>query len=244
MKSNKVLGGALIIGMALAAVVSVALTLAGCASAPKGGGKPPVLAPKLDELLRKYMGPQMAIDKGGGYKYYYILDPFRFEAFKSELDAGGEYKQYNVYSEEHRNFDQGLTYADFTVFPDGRFRLLLCKADNFYIEYNYNKVSGASGRITDELLRKYMGPEPQFWDGAGKGPTYIYYIDPLRFEAFKAELDGGGEYQQTDTWTEKNRDYNKGAAYVQWAVRPNGEFELRLYKADNSMLGYRYKKVR
>jgi hypothetical protein len=38
----------------------------------------------------------------------------------------------------------------------------------------------------DELLRKYMGSYPQTWDDGDEGE--VYYLDHLRFDAFKTEL--------------------------------------------------------
>ncbi|MDR0550990.1 MAG: hypothetical protein LBG72_03105, partial [Spirochaetaceae bacterium] len=72
-----------------------------------------------------------------------------------------------------------------------------------------------------------------------RGAKPPFRADPV--EAFKAELDGGGEYQQVGTWTE-TRDWDKGVAFARFAIRPNGELHLDLCKADNSVLGYRYKK--
>jgi hypothetical protein len=175
--------------------------------------------------------------KDGNKRVDYCLDPLRFEAFKTELDALGEYSQYDSGIDQHT---WGKTFAMWRVFSSGNASLQLYKADNSEPWYDYIEVSGSSGRMTDELLRKYMGPEPQTW---GKEEVYIYYLDPLRFDEFKAELDAGGEYLESDSWTE-NRDWDEGLSFVQWAVRPNGEFVLRLCNADNSVIGYNYKKVR
>jgi hypothetical protein len=98
------------------------------------------------------------------------------------------------------------------------------------------------GLTLDESLRAYMGPSPQTWGDLGN--VSVYYLDPPHFEAFKAELDAGGEYTQTNSWTDKNRDWERGKTFAQWDARPNGEFELRLMKEDNSIVGYRYTKVR
>jgi hypothetical protein len=98
----------------------------------------------------------------------------------------------------------------------------------------------ALGLTLDESLRKYMGPQEQTWDD---GNASVYYLDPLHFEAFKAELDAGDEYYQTGSWSENNRDGDRDRAFARWGARPDGNFELDLCRADNSRDGYRYVKV-
>jgi hypothetical protein len=93
----------------------------------------------------------------------------------------------------------------------------------------------------DESLRKYMGPQEQTWDEDDGKVTYVYLLDPLRFEEFKAGLDAEDEYVQTDNWTENNRDGDRGRAFARFAVRPDGRIELALGKEDNSVVWYRYK---
>jgi hypothetical protein len=246
MKGNAFLR-TLIMGMAFAAVLASCATTGGTAKLPANTAKaakqsPPVLAPRLVELLGKYMGPKPQ-DWLGGTAYIYFLDPLHFEEFKAEVDAAGEYRQIDRWNELNEYNRGRKPYVRWVFEPNGKVQFDHWKEDDSLIGYKYIKVGGASGTKTEELFRKYMGQEPEFWDGEGKRLTYVYYLDPLRFEAFKAELDGGGEYQQTANWTEK-RDWGKGVAFARWAVRPNGEFELRLCKADNSTLGYRYKKAK
>jgi hypothetical protein len=85
-----------------------------------------------------------------------------------------------------------------------------------------------------------MGPQEQNW---GNEKVKVYFLDPLRFEALKAELDAGGEYSEVESRTEKNRDWEQGKTFARWAVRSNGRFQLELYKEDNSLVSYTYKKV-
>jgi hypothetical protein len=59
----------------------------------------------------------------------------------------------------------------------------------------------------DESLRKYTVPQEQTW---GDEKVTVYFLDPLRFEEFKAELDAGGEYLQADSWTNDKRDWDRG----------------------------------
>jgi hypothetical protein len=92
----------------------------------------------------------------------------------------------------------------------------------------------------DELLRKYMGPNLQTWD---EGTVNVYYLDPSRFNAFKAELDAGGEYTQIDEWTEENRTWDRDRAFARWAVKSEGTSELDLCRADNSQDVYGYEPV-
>jgi hypothetical protein len=63
--------------------------------------------------------------------------------------------------------------------------------------------------------------------------------DSLRFNAFKAELDAGGEYNPVAIWTEKNRDWDRDKTFARWVVTP-ADFELWLYKKDNSLVRYTY----
>ena len=125
--------------------------------------------------------------------------------------------------------------------PSGSIQLELFTEDDSGFGYDYKKVPQASGLKLDELLRKYAGPYPQRWDGEGKGLTYVYFLDPLRFEEFKAELDAGGEYYQTDSRTSA-RNWDLGVTFARFAVRPDGRFQLDLCKADNSVIEYGYKK--
>lgn len=99
------------------------------------------------------------------------------------------------------------------------------------------------GPKLDETLRKYMVPQAQTWDGENGPITYVYRLDPASFDVFKAELDAGGEYSQSGSWNERNRDWGRGEAFARWSVRPDGTFNLDLCRADNSVAGYNYRKV-
>jgi hypothetical protein len=244
-KERKMTSKKMMRGMAVL-VLTFGIMAAGCASAPRdvlvAQESPVALGLTLDELLHKYaVVPLQNTDDKVSYRYY--LDPLRFEEFKAELDAGGEYTQ--TYSgPENRDKERGMSLARWVVRPSGTFQLELFTEDDSGFMYDYKKAPHASGLKLDELLRKYAGPYPQRWDGESKGVTYVYYLDPLHFEAFKAELDAGGAYTQTESWTNKNRDWDRGKTFARWAVRPDGSFQLDLNKEDNSETGYRYTKVR
>ncbi|GHV76951.1 hypothetical protein AGMMS49942_17720 [Spirochaetia bacterium] len=229
-------------------VLAIGIVAVGCASAPKESpvaleSNGPSITPKLDELLHKYMVvvPSWENMKDGMPDRHYTFDPIHFEDFRSELEEGREFVQIYHWL-DGKPGEQGEFYADWWErYSDDRFQLILVNGVNPSIRYGYEKVPQASRQRLDQILLKYTTPQEQTWDGEGKAPTYVYSLDPARFEAFKAELDAGGEYAQTDTWTEK-RDWERDKTFAQWAVRPNGEFDLRLCKADNSVLGYRYEK--
>jgi hypothetical protein len=69
----------------------------------------------------------------------------------------------------------------------------------------------------DESLRKYIVPQEHPWDDDDTY-TYVYYLDPLRFEEFKAELDAGGECLESDGWT-RTQDFGRGRTFVRFAAR-------------------------
>jgi hypothetical protein len=103
----------------------------------------------------------------------------------------------------------------------------------------------ALGLTLDESLRTYMGPNPQTWDNNGvkdEKDTLVYFLDSLQFEAFKAEIDAMDEYYEAESWSENDRDWDRGKTYARWVVRPDGRYELSLIKEDNSVDGYRYEK--
>jgi hypothetical protein len=197
-------------------------------------------APTLDELLRTYMGPNEENWGDEGIASVYYLDPDRFAEFKTELEEGEEYVLYDDSSEDERDHDKGMAVARWVKKPDDKFQLEHWKKDNSKIEYMYVKVPSASGQL-DELLRTYMGPREENWDD--DEIVSVYYLDPDRFEKFKAELDAGGEYYQADDWTNDDREWNQGRTFARWVVRPDGSFQLDLEKSDNSETGYWYKKV-
>jgi hypothetical protein len=202
----------------------------------------------LDELLRKYMGPNPQTwgdnDNREEVAVYY-LDHSRFDAFKAELDAGGEYVQDDDDENEFtRDWDTGKEFARLGKKPDDRVQLTLAKADNSTLEYHYTKNPQASGDKLDELLRKYMGPNPQTWgDDDNREEVAVYYLDHSRFDAFKAELDAGGKYIEYETQTRK-RDWDTGKTFVRLGVKLNGKkLELDRCNADNSTSEYKYIKI-
>jgi hypothetical protein len=173
----------------------------------------------------------------------YFLDPLRFEDFRAELDAGGEYSQVDRGTEPERDWEEGKTFAQWAERPDGTFALNLYKSDNSVMWYNYTKAPQASVLRLKELLRKYMGPYPQTWEHEGEQDTLVYFLDPLYFEEFKAELDAGANYSQVESSTVDNRDWEQGKTFARWAERPAGTFQLDLYKSDNSVIEYQYTKT-
>jgi hypothetical protein len=251
MKENKTANRNVWLGM-LAMALVFGMVLVGCVSTPKVPKEWAVAsAPKLEESLRKYMVPQPQTWDNNGVKdkqdtLVYFLDPLHFEEFRSELDAGGEYLQSDNWTEDKRGWDQGRTFVRFAVRPDGRFELNLCNSDNSVIGYRYIKAPQAEGLKLYESLRKYMVPQEQIWDNNGVKDaqyTYVYFLDPLQFEEFKAELDAGGEYAQVESRTQENRGWEQGKTFVRWSARPDGTFQLELCKDDNSINRYNYKKA-
>jgi hypothetical protein len=103
-------------------------------------------------------------------------------------------------------------------------------------------TSLASGTKLYELVGKYMVAKEETW-GDDDGITKVYYLDPLRFKAFKKELDAGGEYKQDDWWDEKNRDWERRKTFARWCARPKGEFTLDLENKNNTGSWYQYQKV-
>jgi hypothetical protein len=88
-----------------------------------------------------------------------------------------------------------------------------------------------------ELLSKYAGSDYATW---GKENVRVYYIDPLRFDEFKTQIDALGKYQ-TGSRT-FNRDWEQGKTFARWCARTNGSFQLELCKANNATAEYQYKK--
>jgi hypothetical protein len=232
-------------------VLAIGLMVAGCASISTEASVPkaitveePPITPKLDELLHKYMAPQVSIYEWGGVEglqYSYYLEPLHFEDFKANLDAGEEFLYSGTWTDDNRITARGMAFARWREKPVDQFQLDFCDEDKPLIRYHYKIVTPAQREKLDNSLRKYMGPEPQRW-GDDEKPTLVYFLDPLRFEAFKTELDAEGNYKQVDSWTGM-RDWDKGTAFARFAVRPDGSFELELGKEDNSRIGYRYQKI-
>jgi hypothetical protein len=95
----------------------------------------------------------------------------------------------------------------------------------------------------EELARRYVGAEPQFWgpeDDRDTEPTYVYHVDPNRFEQFRTELERSGVLSQVDSWTETDRGWEKGKTFARFAQRPDYSFRLSLCTADNKEVGYSY----
>jgi hypothetical protein len=202
----------------------------------------------LDELLRKYMGPDPQTWGDDDHREdvdVYYLDPSRFDAFKTELDAGGEYVQDNEDEHEYtRDWDKGKTFARLTKKSNDRVQLTLAKADNSTLDYDYTKNTQTSWVKLDELLRKYMSPNPETWgDDDHREDVDVYYLEHSRFDAFKAELDAGGKYIEYEAET-RNREWNTGKTFVRFGVKLNGKkLELARCNADNSTSEYKYIKI-
>jgi hypothetical protein len=93
----------------------------------------------------------------------------------------------------------------------------------------------------DELLRKYIGSEPQTWDD--NVVVQVYFLDPSKFDACKAEIDALDGLSVVDE-DEETRDWDIGISMVRWAVNTDGEegnFQLARMKNDNSTFFYAYK---
>jgi hypothetical protein len=104
----------------------------------------------------------------------------------------------------------------------------------------YQTTAGqATGLSVEEALRKYMAPEQTTW---GEGKVLVYYLDPLHFEDFRAELDAGGEFIESEHWTE-TRDWDKDKTSVRFAEQPDGKLRLEFQDGDNTNITYRYTKV-
>jgi hypothetical protein len=224
----------------LVVMMAIGIVLVGC---PNDTTTPDEF--KLDELLREYMGPNPQTwgdDEHREEVDVYFLDHSRFDEFKTELEAGGEYVQDEDGEHEYtRDWDKGKSFARLGKKPNDRVQLTLAKADNATFEYDYTKNPQASGVKLDELLRKYMGPNPQTWgDDEHREEVDVYYLDHGRFDAFKAELDAGGKYIEydTSTWT---RDWDTGKTFVRLGVKLNGKkLELARCNANNSTSEYKY----
>jgi hypothetical protein len=229
----------------LAVMMAIGVVLAGCPNDTTTTDEF-----NLDELLRKYMGPNPQTWTWGDDGHQedvdvYFLDHGRFDEFKAELDAGGEYVQDDDSEREYtRDWDEGKSFVRLGKRPNNRVQLAFFKADNATFEYDYTKNSQASGVKLDELLRKYMVPRSETWgDDDHREEVDVYFLDHSRFDAFKAELDAGGKYIEydTSTWT---RDWNTGKTFVMLVVKLNGKkLELRYCNTNNSTSEYRYIKI-
>jgi hypothetical protein len=217
-------------------VLAVTLIFGVAAAVGAAEPKPPQLNPKVVELLSKYAGSDYATWGKENVRVYYI-DPLRFDEFKTQIDALGKYQTGS--RTFNRDWEQGKTFARWCARTNGSFQLELCKANNATAEYQYKKFPKAQGVKADELLRKYMAPFLTKW--SGEDNTEVYFIDPFRFDAFKAELDALGEYVQKGNWNED--DYEKGKSRATWAVFPNDfECELQLQKGNSPPSTYWYEK--
>jgi hypothetical protein len=234
--------------------VSLAVLFVSFAGCPIEPAESPVTKePPVIQLLRQYIGPNPQNwgdedDREEEITYVYYLDTLRFEDFRAELEAGGEYSQYESRTYKHRDWDLGRTWAEGCVRPDGSFELHLGRKDNSGAEYRYEKVPGASGSELYKLLRKHMGPEEQHWgdeDDREEEATYVYFLAPDHFKDFEGGvLEAlGGEYFQADSWEEEDREWEQGKSFARWAERPDGSYELDLCRANNSRSGYWYKEI-
>jgi hypothetical protein len=235
----------------LVVMLAMGIVLAGC---PNDTTTPDEF--KLEELLREYMGsePQTWGDGDDAEEVeVYFLEYNRFDDFKAEMDAGGEYDQDGEVDDFTRDWDKGKSFARLGKKPNDRVQLTLAKADNSTSNYNYNynynytKNSQGSGVKLDELLREYMGPNPQIWgEGDDAENVDVYILDYSRFSDFKAEMDAGGKYVEYEDHS-GNRDENDGARGKNTAilaVRLNGKkLELRRGNADDTTVEYRYIKI-
>ncbi|GHT68978.1 hypothetical protein FACS1894110_17590 [Spirochaetia bacterium] len=235
---------------AMAAVLLAAsLLVTGCGTTGGSETQKPetevrALGLSLDESLRRYMGPEQQT-WGDEAVNVYFLDHLRFEEFKAELEAGGEYQQIDSWNDDNRDWERGKTFARLSVRRDGAVELDLCREDNSRSGYRYKKAASNGSRAAlgpklDASLRKYIGPNLQTW---GDEAVNVYFLDPLNFEEFRVELDAGVEYFQTGSSNNDNRDWERGKTFARWAVRPDGRMELGLYKKDNSGVVYRYEKT-
>jgi hypothetical protein len=116
------------------------------AACPTDTTSPDTPAPdefNLDKLLRKYLGPNPQTWGDGSNQEevdVYWLDHSRFDTFKAELDAGGEYVQ-DGEGEFTRDWETGRTYALLGVKLNGKkLDLRRCDADNSTFEYRYIKI--------------------------------------------------------------------------------------------------------
>jgi hypothetical protein len=192
----------------------------------------------LEESLVRYAGAQEQMWDTERVPVYY-LDPLRFDAFKAELDAGGEFRQFDQWTGT-RDWEQGKTFARWAARPNGVFDLSLCTADNTEAGYRYRKVSRAAGAKLAESLSRYVIPREETW---GKETVTVYALDPLQFEEFKVELDAGDALYQAYR-NDFNRDWSRGTAFARWAARADGTFELTLGNRDNTTVEYTYKQTR
>jgi hypothetical protein len=203
---------------------------------------------KLDELLRKYMGPNPQTWGDDDHREdvdVYFLDHSRFDAFKAELDAGGEYVQdENSRGEYIRDWDTGKSFARLGKRSNDTVVLTLANADNSTFDYDYTKNPQASGVKLDESLRKYMVLNQQTWgDDDHREDVDVYFLDHSRFDAFKAELDAGGKYIEYDD-NKHTRDWDTGKTFARLGVKLNGKrLELARCDANNSTSEYRYIKI-
>ncbi|MDR1444918.1 MAG: hypothetical protein LBI94_08575 [Treponema sp.] len=221
--------------------VFLAASFTGC---PTDSEEP---APTLKGLLVKYMAPKVQPGDNGEVAYYYYLDPSRFDEFKAELEAGGEY----IPSDDWTNDDQNnirrnnARWENHTGTKYVTYELHLYTTPKSERGYRYVKDPKAAGLTVDKLLREYLGPNSDIW-GTNEGETPeevdVYNLDPARFDEFKAEVEALGEYTQSDDYEDETRTWEQGKTFAEWIEHSNGVFELRLCNKDNSVRGYRYKK--
>jgi hypothetical protein len=203
---------------------------------------------KLDELLREYMVPNPQTwgdDEHREEVNVYFLDYSRFDEFKAKLEAGSEYVQDEDGKHEFtRDWDMGKSFARLGIKLNDWVQLTLAKADNATFEYGYTKNPQASGVKLDELLREYMGPNPQTWgDDEHREEVNVYFLDYSRFDAFKAELGAAGKYVEYED-NEYTRDWDTGKNFARLGIKLNGKkLDLRCCNANNSTSEYKYIKI-
>jgi hypothetical protein len=109
---------------------------------------------KLQESLRKYMAPQMQTWGDDGDVSVYYLDADRFNEFRAELDAGGEYfASWIRYKTQNRDWDQGKTFAQFVVYHNkSELELRLGKSDNSFVSYSCFQLPQAGEPKTIKII--------------------------------------------------------------------------------------------
>jgi hypothetical protein len=100
----------------------------------------------VDKLLREYLGPNPQLwgtneGETPDPLDLYNLDPSRFDEFKAEVEALGEYTQFEDYANENQGWVGGKASAQWLEHSNGVFEMRLCNKDNSVRGYRYNKES-------------------------------------------------------------------------------------------------------
>jgi len=125
---------------------------------------------KLQESLSKYIGPRHENWGDGAYGddvLVYNLDANRFDEFKAELDASGEYGQTFNHSQRNRDWERGKAFARFVVFnrhfPNVvSFELQLYRSDNSGVQFGYTNTPRVPTR--DQKIIRITGDSPDRWN--------------------------------------------------------------------------------